>query len=65
MCEFCREHRIEKVFAVDEIDDTVEMFTRWDYGMLRIGATDGAVTAYYQPKYCPECGRKLNDKGGD
>jgi hypothetical protein len=59
MCDFCKKNNIEKVFATDEIDGTVEMFTCWDYEILQIGATDGGVSAYYQPKYCPECGRKL------
>ena len=60
-CKFCEKHDGERFISKDFIDGTVKMFTEWDYGMLRIKATDGGVTAFYQPKYCPECGRKLYD----
>ena len=64
-CKFCAEQKGEKNVSIDEIDGTVTIFTEWIYGRLKICATDGGVTAFYQPNFCPECGRDLRKENAD
>ena len=65
MCEFCAEYKGVKKVSEDGIGGTVKIFSEWIWGRLEIVASDGRVSAFYQPTFCPECGRDLRKENAD
>lgn len=62
MCKICsiRNDAVSKTEIEIATDGYESLWAVWKKGVLYIEA-HGEGDPYYEPKFCPECGRKVNE----